>query len=72
MRGVAFLAKGKCRGLGEGIGGELGVVVAHVLRRPCCEQEIDRDDVGALMQELEKGMLCVGSRLAPDHGSGGG
>ena len=34
------------------------------------DQELDRDDVGALVQQLEEGVLAVGARLAPDQRAG--
>ena len=40
-----------------------------VLRR---NDELDRNDVRALVQQLEEGMLAVGSRLAPDERAGRG
>ena len=33
-------------------------------------QELDRDDVGALVQQLEEGVLAVGAGLAPDQRAG--
>jgi hypothetical protein len=30
------------------------------------DDELHRDDVGALVDQLEEGMLAVGARLAPD------
>ena len=38
--------------------------------RPLEEDELDRDDVAALVQHLEVGVLRVRSRLAPDDGAG--
>ena len=32
--------------------------------------EFHRDDVAALMQQLEEGMLAIGARLAPDQRAG--
>ena len=34
------------------------------------DQEFDRDHAGALMDELEEGVLAIGAGLAPDNGSG--
>ena len=33
-------------------------------------EEFDRNDVGALVQELEEGMLAIGAGLAPDQRAG--
>ena len=46
------------------------MVVAEVLRRFCGGYEVGGNQVGALVQQLEKRMLAVGARLAPDHRSG--
>ena len=55
-------------GLGEAIGDEDGVMVAHArLVRLGGDQEIGRDDVGALVQQLVEGVLAVGAGLAPDE-----
>ena len=33
-------------------------------------EEFDRDDVGALVQQLEEGVLAIGAGLAPDQRAG--
>ena len=35
------------------------------------DQELDGDHIGALVQELEEGVLAIGAGLAPDDGAGG-
>ena len=35
------------------------------------DHEFDRDDIGALMEKLEEGVLAVGAGLAPDDRPGG-
>lgn len=57
----------------EKVGHENGVVLAirnGVLGAARC-QEITRNQLCALMNELVKGMLPIRARLAPDDGPGG-
>ena len=56
--------------LRQAIGEEQFVMARVGVGRPGGDEEIDRHDVGSLMQHLEKGVLAIGAGLAPDHRRG--
>jgi len=70
-------------GLCQAIGQQLGVLLVQqglegrrqplrvAIRGATHQQKLHGDDVGALVQHLEEGMLPVGARLAPHHIAGG-
>ena len=59
------------RRLRQAVGEQQVVVVLEVgLVAYGRRQELDRDDVGALVQQLEEGVLAVGAGLAPDQRAG--
>jgi hypothetical protein len=47
------------------------VVVVELVGRAQGGDEVDRRDVGALVQQLEVGVLAVGADVAPDDRAGG-
>ena len=71
---VGGLAEGQGRGLGEEVGQEqlVHVVVAvdQRVRRGGDGDEVGRDHLGALVDQLVEGVLPVGARLAPEHLAG--
>ena len=64
------LAEGQRLGLGEDVGQEHVVMAAQGVQRPAEGDEVARDEPRALMNQLVKRMLTVGSRLAPINGTG--
>lgn len=58
-------------GLSETIGNQLGVVLTQIFMGVGGEQEVARDNVGALVDQLIKGVLAIGARFAPNDGTGG-
>ncbi len=64
------LAEGQRLGLGEDVRQEHVVVPAEGVERLAERDEVTRNEPGALMNQLVKGMLAVGSRLAPVDGTG--
>ena len=54
-------------GLGEEVGHELGMMVAQLVVTVHGADEVGRDELRALMDELIEGVLAIGARLAPDH-----
>jgi len=57
--------------LRKAVGQKNAVVFADGVVRRERREKIDGNDARALMQELIKGVLPVGSRLAPDDGARG-
>ena len=58
-------------GLRQEVGNENQVVLPQRVMGLRGRQEVTRDKLGALMDELVEGVLTVGSGLAPDDRSGG-
>ena len=52
------------------VGDQLVVMRRQVLVRVGGDEEIARDDVGALVDQLVEGVLAIGARLAPDDRAG--
>jgi hypothetical protein len=59
------LAEGQRLGLGEDVGGEDVVVLAERVEALGEADQVDRDDRGALVDQLVEAVLSVGARLAP-------
>src|SRR5581483_3896870 len=64
---IARLAERERLGLREQVGHEQVVVAADRVRRSDEADQVARDQLGALMQELIVGMLPVGALRPPDH-----
>src|SRR5581483_6652255 len=64
---VARPAERERLGLGEQVGHQQVVVAADHVRRPDEPDQVARDQLGPLVQELEVGVLPVGPLGSPDH-----
>ncbi len=60
----------ECLGLREAVRQQCSVQVKMSMRGPERGNEIDRDQIGALMEHLKVGVLAIGADSAPDHGRG--
>ena len=56
--------------LGEAIGDQKIVMMPVGVGRRRRDEQVERNDLRALMDELEEGVLAVGARLAPHHRAG--
>jgi hypothetical protein len=67
---VGRLAEGQRLGLGEEVGEEELVDVGGTVRQGVCRcghgDEVARDELGALVEQLVERVLPVGARLAPE------
>ena len=64
------LAEGQRLGLGEDVRNQQVLVVAERIQRVVEADEVARDQLGSLMDQLVEGMLAVGSGFAPEDRSG--
>ena len=64
------LAKGQRLALGKDIGHQQVVVAAQRVKRPVEADEVARDQLGALVNQLVERVLAVGARLAPVNRAG--
>ena len=73
LDGFGGLADHEGLGLCEEVGGEHALVLVAVDRvvRLDSEDEVGGDELGALVEKLEEGVLGVGTRLTEEDGAGG-
>src|SRR5262252_10143016 len=64
------LAEGECLRLREDVRQEYVVVSPEAIQRVDERDEVARDEMCPLMDELIEGVLSIGARLAPVHRSG--
>ena len=60
-------AKSQRLALRQAIGDQFGVMMAEIFMRLHPDQKIARNDVGSLVEQLEKRVLAIAARLAPDN-----
>ena len=68
---LGALSEGERLGLGKHVCQEHRLMASEGVERMHRAEEVARDPVGALMDELIEGMLSVGARLSPHHRAGG-
>src|SRR5579883_1355481 len=64
------LAEGERLGLGENVGGQQIVMASERVQRAAEGDEVGRNQLGSLMNQLVEGMLSVGAGLAPENRPG--